>query len=54
MQDKYMIIIESLGEVIADRDETIKLQKSEIERLKRKIEMIESYIEFHEEKVTNS
>lgn len=54
MKKKYMKVIESLSEIIMNREETIELQKSEIDRLQRKLDMIEAYVNFHEEKVSNS
>lgn len=45
MENKYLKVIESLGEVLMSKDKTIQFQTYEIENLKRKIERIEQYID---------
>lgn len=53
---KYMKAIESLGELLLNRDEKIKFNEYEIKALKQKIERIEQYIEYYQqptEDVTN-
>lgn len=40
-------VIEELGKVLIDKDNEITFQKYEIESLKKKIEQIESYIDFY-------
>ena len=46
--DKYMKVIECMGELLLQKDETIKFNKYEIDALKKKIETIEEYITFYQ------
>ena len=50
MEDKYLKVIEALGEVIMSKEQQIQFQTYEIENLKRKLEQIEQYIECYTEK----
>lgn len=48
-EEKYLKVIEALGELLLNKDETIKFQKYEIEALKKKVEQIEQYINYYSE-----
>lgn len=50
--DKYMRVIEGLGELLLNKDETIQFNEYEIKSLKNKIEQIEQYIEFYKKKAS--
>lgn len=45
MENKYLKVIEALGEILLSKDQTIQFQTYEIESLKRKIEHIEQYVD---------
>lgn len=47
MEKKMLKIIEELGKVLMDKDNEITFQKYELERLKKKIEQIENYVDFY-------
>lgn len=49
--NRYMKIIEALGELLLNKDEKIKFKDLEIETLKKKVERIEQYKEFYKESV---
>lgn len=51
VNNRYMKIIEGLGELLLSRDEKIKFQDYEIENLRNKIKKIEQYIEYYKESV---
>lgn len=40
-------VIDELGKALKDKDTKIKFQEYEIERLKKKIESIEQYVDFY-------
>lgn len=48
-EEKYMKVIEAFGEMLLEKDKTIKLNTYEIEALKKKIERIEQYIDFYQQ-----
>lgn len=41
MENKFLKVLEALGEVLKDKDDVIKYQKYEIENLKHKVKEIE-------------
>ena len=46
--NEYVIkVIESLGEMLTNKDNKITCQEYEIKRLKNKIEAIEQYVDFY-------
>lgn len=49
VEDKYIKVIESLGEIISNRDMVINEQRNEIEELKRKVKMIEEYMDYYKD-----
>ena len=51
--ERYIKVIESLGELLSNRDILIAEQKEEIKRLEHKIAMIEDYIEFYDNQKIN-
>lgn len=48
-EEKYLKVIEALGELLLEKDKTIKLNTYEIEALKKKISNIEQYIDYYSE-----
>lgn len=52
-ESKYLKAIECLGELLLAKDETIKYNNYEIERLKNKIKTIEEYSEYYNQTAKN-
>lgn len=48
-EEKHMKVIEALGELLLNKDQTIKMNTYEIEALKKKIERIEQYIDYYQQ-----
>lgn len=48
--ERYMKVIESIGELLIQKDKTIKMSEYEIKALKKKIERIEQYIDYYQTK----
>ena len=48
-EEKYMRVIEAIGELLFKKDNQIQLNEFEIKSLKKKIETIEQYINFYAE-----
>ena len=48
MNDKYLKIIETLGEVIINKDLSNSVLKYENEQLKAKLEAVEQYVNYYE------
>lgn len=46
-EEKYLKVIESLGELLLNKDEKIKINEYEIKSLKKKIETIEKYMDYY-------
>lgn len=47
--DKYLKVIESIGELLLEKDKKIRISEYEIKALKKKIERIEQYISYYEQ-----
>lgn len=52
-EEKYLKVIEGIGELLFKKDNQIQLNEFEIKNLKKKIEAIESYADFYSSKVSN-
>lgn len=48
-EEKYMKVIETFGEILLNKDKTIKFKDYEIKTLKKKIERIEQYMEYYQQ-----
>ena len=48
MSEKYLKVIEALGEIIIKKELDIELLKYDNEKLKAKIEAVEQYINYYE------
>ena len=48
-EQKYLKVVESLGELLTNKDRTIKFSEYEIKCLKKRIEQLEKQIEFYEQ-----
>lgn len=46
-EEKFLKVIESFGELLLNKDKTIKFNEFEIKALKKKIERMEQYIEYY-------
>lgn len=53
MNDKYMKVIETIGEILIKKDLDIELLKYDNEKLKAKLEQVEQYIDCYCEKLNN-
>jgi predicted membrane chloride channel (bestrophin family) len=49
-EEKYLKVIEGIGELLQKKDNQIKLNEYEIKNLKKKIESIEQHIDFYSKK----
>lgn len=47
--DKYLKVIEGIGELLLEKDKKIRISEYEIKALKKKIERIEQYISYYEQ-----
>ncbi len=48
-EEKYLKIIEALGELLLEKDKKIKFNAIEIEALKKKVERVEQYIDYYQQ-----
>lgn len=48
-EQKYLKVVESLGELLTNKDRIIKFSEYEIKNLKKKIAQLEQQIEFYEQ-----
>lgn len=53
VNDKYMKVIESIGELLMEKDKTIKFNEYEIKSLKKKLERIEQYMDYYVQPTEN-
>lgn len=52
-EEKYLKVIEGIGELLFKKDNQIQINEFEIKNLKKKLEAIEQYAEFYSDNVTN-